>query len=54
MPGQSISGTVLVHEANLRLQGDGAPKWVNEKHFFSVAAEAMRYILKDHLRAREE
>ena len=51
-PGQSISGTVLVHEAYLRLHGDGVPNWANEKHFFSVAAEAMRCILIDHLRAK--
>jgi len=51
-PGQSISGTVLVHEAYLKLKTNDAPRWANEKHFFSVAAEAMRCILIDHLRAK--
>ena len=49
---KTISGTVLVHEAYLKLKSEGdAPKWVNEKQFFSAAAEAMRRILIDHLRA---
>ncbi len=49
----TISGTVLVHEAFLRLKKEGdAPKWANKKQFFSAAAEAMRRILIDHLRAK--
>lgn len=52
-PGQSISGTVLVHEAYLRLKAEGeAPKWANKAHFFSAAAEAMRRILIDHIKAK--
>jgi len=54
-PGQSISGTVLLHEAYLRLskESDG-PKWANRKQFFSAAAEAMRRILIDRVRARNQ
>ena len=49
----TISGTVLVHEAFLKLNKEGdAPKWANRKQFFSAAAEAMRRILIDHLRAK--
>ncbi len=54
-PGQSISGTVLLHEAYLRLskEADG-PKWDNRKQFFSAAAEAMRRILIDRVRAKNQ
>ncbi len=53
-PGQSISGTELVHEVYLRLNKEGdAPKWVNRKQFFSAAAEAMRRILLDRIRAKQ-
>ncbi|MEM1026840.1 MAG: ECF-type sigma factor [Planctomycetota bacterium] len=53
-PGQTISGTELVHEVYLRLQKEGsAPKWANRKQFFSAAAEAMRRILIDRIRAKE-
>ncbi len=54
-PGQSISGTVLLHEAYLRLskESDG-PKWANRKQFFSAAAEAMRRILLDRVRAKSK
>jgi len=53
MPGQTLSGTELVHEVYLRLskEGDG-PKWVNRAQFFSAAAEAMRRILIDRIRAK--
>lgn len=53
-PGHSISGTELVHEAYLRLiKEGGGPKWVNRKQFFSAAAEAMRRILIDRIRAKQ-
>jgi len=46
--------TSLVHEAYLRLVGDGAPaaRWQNRGHFFAAAAEAMRRILVDEARKR--
>lgn len=52
-PGQTISGTALVHEAFLRLnaEGDGR-RWKNERQFFSAAAEAIRRILIDRIRAK--
>src|SRR5262249_31163030 len=44
--GQSLQPTALVHEAYLRLVGDGPPRdWNGRGHFFSAAAEAMRRIL---------
>jgi RNA polymerase sigma factor (TIGR02999 family) len=45
-PGQTLQATALVHEAYLRLVGDGqAPQWNSRGHFFAAAAEAMRRIL---------
>jgi RNA polymerase sigma factor (TIGR02999 family) len=50
-PGQTLQPTALVHEAYLRLLGDGAElPWDNRGHFFAAAAEAMRRILIDRAR----
>jgi RNA polymerase sigma factor (TIGR02999 family) len=52
-PGQTLEATALVHEAYLRLVGAGAdPHWVNRRHFFAAAAEAMRRILIDNARRK--
>src|SRR5262245_6879268 len=51
-PGQTLQPTALVHEAYLRLVGDGEPHWDGRGHFFAAAAEAMRRILVDHARQR--
>lgn len=52
-PGQTLSGTALVHEAFLRLKKEGSgPKWTTQSQFFSAAAEAMRRILIDRMRAK--
>jgi RNA polymerase sigma factor (TIGR02999 family) len=53
-PGQSLGATELVHEAYLRLVGNGAAPhdWNGRGHFFAAAAEAMRRILIDHARRR--
>lgn len=52
-PGQSLQATALVHEAYLRLVGDGqGPLWDGRGHFFAAAAEAMRRILVDNARAK--
>ena len=51
MPGQTLQPTALVHEAWLRLGGDG-PRWENRAHFFGAAAEAMRRILIDRARRK--
>jgi RNA polymerase sigma factor (TIGR02999 family) len=52
-PGQTLQATALVHEAYLRLIGDGAnEKWNGRAHFFGAAAEAMRRILVENARRR--
>jgi RNA polymerase sigma factor (TIGR02999 family) len=51
-PGQTLQATALVHEAYLRLVGDGPPvDWEGRGHFFA-AAEAMRRILIDRARRK--
>src|SRR5262245_40049942 len=49
-PGHTLDATALVHEAYLRLVGDR--KYEGRRHFFAVAAEAMRRILVDHARRK--
>lgn len=53
-PGQTLQATALVHEAYLRLLGpfDAVLQWESRGHFFAAAAEAMRRILIDRVRAR--
>ena len=47
--GQTLQATALVHEAWLRLIGDGQPHWQGRGHFFAAAAEAMRRLLAEAL-----
>jgi RNA polymerase sigma factor (TIGR02999 family) len=47
--GQTLQPTALVHEAYLRLAGQG---WQNRGHFFASAAIAMRRILVERARSR--
>src|SRR5687768_8260657 len=50
-PGQTLQPTALVHEAFLRLVGNGEAKtWDSRGHFFAAAAEAMRRILINRAR----
>src|SRR6516164_8701293 len=50
-PGQTLSATALIHEAYLRLVGEGEePHWNSRGHFFAAAAEAMRRILINRAR----
>ena len=49
-PGQTLDATALVHEAYLRLVGD--KQFADRRHFFRVAAEAMRRILIDRARQK--
>ncbi len=49
-PGQTLQATALVHEAYLRLVGNNA--FADSRHFFRVAAEAMRRILIDRARRK--
>jgi len=51
-PGQTLQATALVHEAYLRLVGEGAPQWHGQRHFFGAAAEAMRRILVENARRK--
>lgn len=50
--GMTLQATALVHEAFLRLVGQGPapPRWQNRGHFFAAAAEAMRRILVERAR----
>ena len=50
--GHSLQATALVHEAFLRIAGEGDHGWINRAQFFAAAAEAMRRILIEHARAR--
>ncbi len=50
--GHSLNATALVHEAYLRLVGDGDRAWESRRHFFAAPATAMRRILVDAARAR--
>jgi len=51
-PGNTLQPTALVHEAWIKLVGDGDPNFENRAHFFSAAAEAMRRILVDSARRK--
>src|SRR5262249_39554276 len=52
-PGQTLQPTALVHEAYLRLVGDGRGQhWDGRSHFFAAAAEAMRRILVENVRRK--
>ncbi len=54
LPGQTLDATGLVHEVYLRLfVPQKLDRWVNEAHFFSSAAEAMRRILVDNARRKK-
>lgn len=52
-PGQTLQPTALVHEAWLRLVGNGPQLWNSRGHFFGAAAEAVRRILIDRARERQ-
>jgi RNA polymerase sigma factor (TIGR02999 family) len=51
-PGATLQVTALVHEAYLRLVDYRQPNIENRRHFYVVAAQAMRRILVDHARRR--
>jgi RNA polymerase sigma factor (TIGR02999 family) len=48
----TLRATALVHEAYLRLVSYRQPKLENRKHFYVIAAQAVRRILVDHARNR--
>jgi RNA polymerase sigma factor (TIGR02999 family) len=55
--GHTLQPTALVHEVCLRLlrsnETGKAAEWNDRKHFFRVAAKAMRNLLTDHARAKK-
>ena len=53
-PGHTLQPTALVHEAYLRLGGAEGGKFENRAHFFAAAAEAMRRILVDSARRKNQ
>jgi RNA polymerase sigma factor (TIGR02999 family) len=48
----TLDTTALVHEAYVRLFDRTQLEWNDRRHFFSVAAIAMRQIIVDHARRR--
>jgi RNA polymerase sigma factor (TIGR02999 family) len=50
--GHTLQPTALVHEAWLRMVGDGNERFDGRPHFFAVAAEAMRRILVEAARRK--
>jgi len=51
-PGQTLQPTALVHEAWLKVAGDGNQHFANRRHFFKAAAGAMQQILIDIARRK--
>ncbi|MGE3181774.1 MAG: sigma-70 family RNA polymerase sigma factor [Phycisphaerae bacterium] len=50
---ETLQPTALVHEAYVKLVAGATPEWANRKHFFCVAARAMRQLLTDNARRRK-
>ena len=50
--GHTLQPTALVHEAWLRLAGNGEARFSGRAHFFAATSEAMRHILIDSARRR--
>lgn len=48
----TLSATVLVHNAYLKLVGPREVPWRGRGHFYAAAAQAMRHILLDHAKGR--
>ena len=48
----SLPPTALVHEVYIRLLGKATPSWKDRRHFFAIAARAMRSIIVDQARMR--
>ena len=51
-PGHSLEATALLDEVYCRLVTANERDFENRRHFFAVAARAMRHLLVDHARAR--
>lgn len=50
-PGHTLQATALVHEAYMRLINQREVHWKSRAHFFGIAAQMIRRILVDHIRA---
>ena len=51
--GQTLQPTALVHEAWMKIGGDGHQHFANRRHFFKAAAGAMQQILVDNARRKQ-
>src|SRR5262249_55346954 len=51
--GQTLQPTALVHEAWLKIAGNGQQHFANRRHFFKAAAVAMQQILIDVARRKQ-
>jgi RNA polymerase sigma factor (TIGR02999 family) len=51
--GQTLQATALVHEAWLKIAGEGHEHFANRRHFFKAAASAMQQILIDIARRKQ-
>ena len=51
--GQTLQPTALVHEAWMKIAGDGGEHFANRRHFFKAAATAMQQILIDSARRKQ-
>jgi len=50
--GHTFQTTDLIHETYLKLAGGEERNWQSRTHFFGVAAKAMRHILVDYARSK--
>lgn len=50
-PGDTLSTTVVVHEAYARLAESGQARVEGDAHLLSLCARAMRFVMIDHIRA---
>lgn len=51
--GETLNTTALVHEAYVRLVDATRAEWSDRAHFLALASRAMRFVLIDHVRARQ-
>jgi len=51
-PGHILQSTALIHETYLRLIPSSGTRFNDRKHFFRVAAKAMRHVLAEEARKR--
>jgi RNA polymerase sigma factor (TIGR02999 family) len=50
--GHTLQATALVNEVYLKLKDERTAHWNDRAHFFTVAAQMMRYILVDYARKK--